>query len=392
MNEALKAFRIAFRSALRDMRVGALLSLAVQNAERLPCDRDLMRGVLTASLVTGNRDAAVDIGRAMIDGGRVTGDLMLALEGLCMLRNLGADVTTLRADLLADIESRGFDPMPMPPTNTNVEPVVPDEPEGDQAAALLPRALAQVARMRAPYVAKRWQWVPLLSQLPPDALAQVVDNLHIEMRGDDEPVLRPPHVVIGWVVSGAVKVDDRYRELQSGALIYPREDQTLPTTALHLRLLGVSEDIWTTLLERREISTLAQRIWQGDHARLALFQSPQLRDATPAALSDLLANARTATMTERLATSGGKDRIALVVRGRVQVSPKDADIPAPLVLSTGAIVRYHRDVRIGGSDPVELLTWDSEEFLSNALRHGLELQHVVSLTQAELAAGDETGT
>lgn len=309
--------RDTIHSLLEANQAELLLRAAIDDGKDAPRDGDVLRALMQASLAEGDMETVRATASRLVALGIADGNLMLAVEGLCLLRNVGGETDAPTLQLLDALDARGFSDdailkyvkwtPDVDAARANTEPCPP-------AATTLAILSEQVLKPNI----EPFGWVTLWPQLDRKSRLSLLGSLHFEMRQPGDAALQPPRIVAAWIISGEVSVDGtRYRCIP-GTMLTETADSHRLIGGRHLRMVGLRKDRWDDLQTLPDF----QQAWKQNSLRLtalsALEGIASQDRLSEEAIEKLL---RQATITHSGGSSGieSEDRVFLVIEGHLQL-------------------------------------------------------------------------
>lgn len=342
--------------ALESSRHEALLSVAASHPDRSLRDRDLLRAVLQEALTTGDMDLVKRGAKLCFLAGLCAGDLMLSLEGICLLRNIGSEVEEETTALLDALDARGFADHTTPDPGTRLRgDASGNAPELSEVLASLEAELNKHSSDDGPFYD-----VALWPHLERSTRKELIGMLHLETRRQSEMVFEAPRLVMGWIASGALMRGEQVRWVAPGTLVHTAPGSGTLRASSHLRILGMSEERWQSFTASVEGAAAWQRALIREHIFGALAT---LDGALVADTERCTALLKSAVLTYPGASAGpaGHARIVLVIEGRQQIRVAQGDRVTPMVVGPGSLLRIPSEVAFEGLSS-SALRWNESTF------------------------------
>ena len=293
-----------------------LLKAAIEDGKDASRDGDVLRALMQASLAEGDMETVRATASRLIALGIADGNLMLSLEGLCLLRNVGGDTEVPVQDLLDALDARGFhdeilDYVDWTPNLDAAKSSTEPFPPAATTLALLSEQFLKPSE--APF-----GWVTLWPHLNRESREQLLESLHFEMRQPGDAALQPPRIVAGWITSGELAVDGiRYRCIP-GTMLAQSLDTRRLVGGKHLRLVGLRQERWDALQQLPDFN----HAWKQTMLRLTALSALE-GIAQRAALSEetLRQLLERATMSHPGSSGGAESqaRTLLVLEGHLEL-------------------------------------------------------------------------
>lgn len=360
-----RSSRELIHSYLEAGQVDLLLAAAIHAGGNALHDSDVFRALMQLSLQEGDLETVRQTATRMLDVALGLGQLPMALEAICLFRNVGGDATHLVSRLVEEVGSRGFDSERIP---AYVEWSVPAEIHGNAMPCPTPvDGLAMLSELPAPKSSAPFAWVPFWSQLPVEEFRTLIQWVHFELRRANEAVLSAPRLVACWVTSGALSDAGGTRLLAPGTMITPRTTIDVESKS-HLRMVGLREANWTEILEKEPFATVWRELNLRHRTSEALHKIAA-RHRLPASVVETLLRQAHLSHGAELATARSQDAVALLLDGIVEGTNHRT-------ASAGELVR------IPAGSPVETKTftgliWPQELFEKSAPLSVVEHQSII---------------
>lgn len=234
-----------------------LLRAAFLDGDAATFDGDVFRALMQTSLGAGDLETVRATSERLIEVGLSRGNLMLALEGICLLRNVGGEVDKETKRVLDALDKRGFSE-----TDTlHAEAWQPDLDAARKETTEFPppaTALALLSERVLKPTKTPFGWVTLWPALTRETRAAVIERLHFEMRQPDDPALQPPRIVVAWVISGELRVHEQSIPVLAGSMLTHRTEAGALRGGRHLRMIGLRHEHWEDLMLRPDF----RRAWE----------------------------------------------------------------------------------------------------------------------------------
>lgn len=253
-----RSSREIIHTCLESNHVDLLLAAAIQAGGDAHFDSDVFRALMQLALQEGDLETVRQASTRMLEVALGLGLLPMALEAICLFRNVGGDATALIDRVIEAVEARGFSAERLPhyvewvPDLSSFETPPTCPPPADALAMLMERP---APRSDAPFA-----WISFWAQLPIPALRQLMEWMHFELRRSGEAVLSPPRLAACWLTTGSVRKDEEaIRTCPPGTMIVPRVDATIEA-ASHLRMVGLRDSHWETVLSEEPFASTWRKI------------------------------------------------------------------------------------------------------------------------------------
>lgn len=294
-----------------------LLRAALEHGDNANFDGDVLRALMQTALAEGDMETVRNTATRLIDLGIGHSNLMLALEGLCLLRNVGGDTEVFHNRILDALDARGFS------ADTTIdytawEPNVAAAQANTDPCPPAGTVLALLSERVLPPSLEPFAWVTLWPQLDRAGRSELMNALHFEMRMPGDAALQPPRIIVAWVISGEVTADGRPVRCVPGTMLTHNAQSHRLHGGRHLRMLGLREERWEQLMNHPSIQAAWQQIQIRNLAIQALESLGPNTRLSSEALQGLL---RRASLSPS-GSAGGSDveaRIFLVIDGHLEL-------------------------------------------------------------------------
>lgn len=318
-----RANRKMIHACLAEGQSAALLMAALSHGAAAQWDCDVLRAVMQRALEQGDIDTVANAARRMIDVGLAFGQLLVCVEGLCLLRNVAGDADAEITRVLDALDLRGFD-------SARVDVYAawtPDVATLDLPADDCPDAadvLIQLSQEPLPTDAPAFAWATVWPQLDRTTRRLLIDNVHFELRQSDEVVLVPPRLSAGWITSGELLTTTGETQLvYPGTMLAPLDDVDI-IAGVHVRIVGLRQERWEFMLNQPSFAMAWQQVHVRAQAFLAMRLLSERVDLADEIIETLLGKA---TLMHPGSSSGGdtQHRVFLVIDGFVSVPNAELD-------------------------------------------------------------------
>lgn len=360
-----RSSRELIHSYLEAGQVDLLLAAAIHVGGNALHDSDVFRALMQLALQEGDLETVRQTATRMLDVALGLGQLPMALEAICLFRNVGGDASHLVTRLVDEVRARGFDSEQIPSYVDWSFPAEVDE-------ALMPcptpvDGLAMLSERPAPKSTAPFAWVPFWSQLPVEEYQTLIQWIHFELRRSNEAVLSAPRLVACWVTSGSLNDGEGSRLLAPGTMVTPRTTIDVESNS-HLRMIGVREANWTEILEKEPFATVWREL-NLRHRSSETLHKIAARHRLPASVVETLLRQAQLSHGVELATAKSQDAVALLLDGIVEGTNHRT-------ASAGELVR------IPAGSPVQTktftgLVWTQELFEKSAPLSMVDHQSIV---------------
>lgn len=352
--------RDIIHNLLANDQTADLLRAALHHGGTAAHDGDVLRALMQAALAEGDMETVRNTATRLVDTGIVLGQLMLAVEGICLSRNVDGNTDESTERLLDAIDARGFNAQ----ATCGYVQWTPDIEAGQKAYEAVPPAATMLAIFGEdplPASTDEFGWVSLWPHLTRASRKALIDLLHFEMGRADTPLLHPPRLEVAWAISGEFSIEGRLFRSVPGSMITRAADDSLLLAGRHMRLVGLNTDQWASFRTHDDV----QHALEQKKMRARAVHSLVARSKSHVALSeeqmhDLLRSAR--MMNLRSGTSPRDHaRIALLLDGRASFAIKNGDATSVQELRPGTLLHIPEGLPLDDAD-VTLLYWRKEQF------------------------------
>lgn len=336
-----------------------LLRAAILNGDAATFDGDVLRALMQTSLAAGDLETVRATSERLIEIGLSRGNLMLALEGICLLRNVGGDVDKETKRVLDALDTRGFSDA----DTLHYEAWRPDLDAARKETGEFPppaTALALLSERLLKPSPDPFGWVTLWPALSRESRGAVIERLHFEMRQPEDPALQPPRIVVAWVISGELRIHEQTIPVLAGTMLTHRTDANTLRGGRHLRMIGLRHEHWEELMQRPDFRSaweLSQRRALVSDAVYSLADAHKLPEAAIEALIQHASVARPGSTTE----SNTKRHIMLVLEKELELSVQGSDGAEKRVIRPCDLVVVPAGVSLEALS-TSVIRWDEATF------------------------------
>lgn len=284
-----RSSRDIIHTCLETNQVELLLQAAIASGGNAHHDADVFRALMQLALRDGDLETVRQASLRMLDIGIALGLLPMALEAICLFRNVGGDASEPTERLLHALETRGFDDERVPYYPEWTPSLGSDEGTPTVTPVDL---LAMLQENPVPAVQGRFAWVSLWAQLSTEARRQLIQGIHFELRRIDETLLAPPRLSACWVASGSVQSASGLHLCAPGTMVLPGTEARELRAGSHLRMIGLREDRWSAMKALPEFAQQWEAIALRHRVLRTLIQHADRASITEQAARTLLENAR----------------------------------------------------------------------------------------------------
>lgn len=353
--------RDMIHTLLANDQIDDLLCAALHHGgEAASRDGDVLRALMQAALAEGDMETVRSTASQLVHTGIACGHLMLALEGICLLRNVEGKADEATQVLLDALDARGFSHQEVS-TYTAWTPDAPaariEYPERPPAATLLDIFNEEPL----PASDKPFAWIALWPHLTRQTRRRLLDLLHFEMGRSNEPVLHPPRLEIAWTISGEFSVENQLIRSVPGSLVMRSMDENLLRAGRHLRLVGLTDEQWRSFKGQEDLErALEQKKIRARAVHTLIVRSRTRTELDEEQLHHLLRTARMMHVHDGV-SSRDHASIALLLEGRVSWSIDKPEGPTLEELRPGSLLHIPHGLPLPKAN-ITLLYWREDQF------------------------------
>lgn len=337
-----------------------LLCAALHHGGDARRDGDVLRALMQAALTEGDMETVRSTAAQLVDTGIAYGQLMLALEGICLLRNVEGKADEAAQNLLDALDARGFSHHEAS-TYTTWEPILDaarEEYPTRPPAALI---LDIFNEDPLPDSTEPFAWVALWPHLTRPTRRRLIDLLHFEMGRTGDPVLHPPRLEIAWTISGEFSIDTQLIRSIPGSMIMRSIEESALHSGRHLRLVGLTAEQWQSFRGLEDIErALEQKKIRARAVHTLIVRSRTRTELSEDQLHQLLRTARMVNVQDGVSARDYAS-IAMLLDGRVSWTIDTPQGPALEELRPGSLLRIPESLPLPNAN-ITLLYWREEQF------------------------------
>lgn len=365
-----------------------LLRAALHHSGDAAQDGDVLRALMQAALAEGDMETVRNTAIQLVDTGIALGNVILALEGICLSRNVEGDAEAATEQLLDAIDARGFsteDTCEYPEWTLDIE-------GAREAYADLPPSATILAIFNEnvlPDSTEAFGWVSLWPHLTRESRKVLIELLHFEMGMADTPVLSPPRLEVAWAISGEFAIEDRLFRSVPGSLIMRSTDEALLQSGRHMRLVGLNAEQWKDFRTRDDVKrALEQKKIRARAVHTLIVRSRDRSVLDEEQMHELLRSGR---MMHLGGGTSARDhaRVALLLDGRGSFSIHADDAVVTQELRLGTLLHIPSGLALDEAD-ITLLYWRIEQFEDVAPLDAYEVTRLAA--PEEDPASDDTNS
>lgn len=323
-------------------------------------DGDVLRALMQAALAEGDMETVRSTAGQLVQTGIAYGQLMLALEGICLLRNVEGKADEATQELLDALDARGFSQHEVSSYTAwdmDLDNARAEYDERPPAATILDIFNEEPL----PTSDEPFAWVALWPHLTRSTRRRLIDLLHFEMGRPSEPVLHPPRLEIAWTISGEYSVETQLIRSIPGSLVMRSVDENLLRSGRHLRLVGLTEEQWQSFKGKEDMErALEQKKIRARAVHTLIVRSRTRTELDEEQLHQLLRSARMMHVRDGV-SSRDYASVALLLDGRVSWTIDKTEGPAQEELRPGSLLYIPEGLPLPSAN-VTLLYWREEQF------------------------------
>lgn len=337
-----------------------LLRAALHHSGQASQDGDVLRALMQTALAEGDMETVRDTATQLVDTGIALGNMVLALEGICLSRNVDGDAEGATERLLDAIDARGFstvDTCDYPQWTLDIDGAYESFEELPPSATIL----AMFNETMLPESSDAFGWVSLWPHLTRDSRKVLIDLLHFEMGMADTPVLSPPRLEVAWAISGEFSIEGRLFRSVPGSLITRSTDEALLQSGRHMRLVGLNTAQWKEFRTRDDVKrALEQKKIRARAVHTLIVRSHDRSALNEDEMHELLRSARMMHLGGGI-SARDQARVALLLDGRAEFSVRADDAITTQELRPGTLLHIPSGLSLDEAD-ITLLFWRQEQF------------------------------
>lgn len=367
-----------------------LLRAALHHSGGASQDGDVLRALMQAALAEGDMETVRNTATQLVDTGIALGNALLALEGICLSRNVDGDAAEATERLLDAIDARGFsteDTCEYPEWAIDVD-------AAREAYADLPPAATILAIFNEtvlPESTEAFGWVSLWPHLSRDSRKTLVELLHFEMGLSDTPVLSPPRLEVAWAISGEFAIEGRLFRTVPGSLIMRSADEALLQSGRHMRLVGLNAEQWKEFRTRDDVKrALEQKKIRARAVHTLIARSHEGASLDEEKMHQLLRSARMMHLADGT-SARDHARLALLLDGRASFSIHEEDKIVTQELRPGTLLHIPSGLALDEAE-ITLLYWRKEQFEDIAPLETYQVTYLATAKNAPPAADSADST
>lgn len=329
--------RDMIHAMLANNQANELLRAAICQKDVASVDGDVLRVLMQVGLAEGDMETVRNTAARLIDVGIAEGQLMLTLEGVCLLRNVDGDTAPAIEKVLDALDARGFSEI----YTADYPEWLPDIEEGAREFPTMPPAATILAMLKEKPLQETnepFGWIALWPLLTRDSRRLLFEQLHFEMGKPQEQVLQPPRLHVAWIVSGELQITEQLFRCIPGSMIMRSPEEAKVITGRHLRVVGLNSEQWMALHERPDIDEALEQ--KRMRARAIHTLTLRAKDDSFPSEEQLRALLQSAQMRRLHEVEFGKDisYIGLLLEGRGNFNVEDNEAPEQ-ELRPGTIIK-----------------------------------------------------
>lgn len=361
-----------------------LLRAALHHGGDATRDGDVLRALMQTALAEGDMETVRNTAMQLVLTGIALGHMMLALEGICLLRNVEGNADEATQRLLDAIDARGF-------SNQDVSAYAvwtPDVSAGRESYPELPPSSTMLDIFNEDPVQESttpFAWVSLFPHLGRASRQELIALLHFEMGRSDEPVLHPPRLEIAWAISGEFRVQEQRIRCVPGSLIMRNLEEAALRSGRHLRLVGLNADQWKAFKEREDVKrALEQKKIRARAIHTLIARSHTRTELPEEKLHTLLRSARMIHAHDGISARDHAS-IALLLEGKTTWTIETDEGPTSEELRPGTLLHIPAGRPLPQAD-VTLLYWRDAQFAESAPLENYEVTQLSAVDNAAASA------
>lgn len=341
-------------------QIDDLLCAALHHGGDASRDGDILRALMQAALTEGDMETVRSTASQLVHTGIAYGQLMLALEGICLLRNVEGKADEATQTLLDALDARGFSHHQVS-TYIDWTPSLDAAREEYETRPPAATILDIFNEEPLPTTDEPFAWIALWPHLTRSTRRRLIDLLHFEMGRTDGPVLHPPRLEIAWTISGEFSIEKQLIRSIPGSLVMRSVEENALHSGRHLRLVGLTDEQWQSFRGLEDMErALEQKKIRARAVHTLIVRSRTRTELSEDQLHQLLRSARMVNVQDGVS---GRDyaSIAMLLDGRVSWTIDTPQGPALEELRPGSLLRIPESLPLPNAN-ITLLYWREEQF------------------------------